>query len=103
VIVGPAGAAKTRELVNVVNGRSLPGRVLIVTEPEQELPEGHPARGKTMENGQPTAYVCQQMMCSPPVANPVTLSQMLQLPVSQQVQAQARAQGQPAVPPRMRN
>ena len=103
VIVGPAGAAKTRELVNVVNGRSLPGRTLIVVEPAQELPEGHPARGKTMENGQPTAYICQQMMCSPPVTNPVALSQMLQLPVSQQIQAQARAQGQPGLAPGMRN
>jgi uncharacterized protein len=36
--------------------------------------------GKTMENGQPTAYICQRGACSPPVTNPVTLSQMLQLP-----------------------
>jgi uncharacterized protein YyaL (SSP411 family) len=44
------------------------------------LPEGHPAHGKTMENGQPTAYVCQHQNCSAPIANPVTLSQVLQLP-----------------------
>jgi uncharacterized protein YyaL (SSP411 family) len=33
-----------------------------------------------MENGQPTAYVCQHQNCSAPIANPVTLSQVLQLP-----------------------
>ena len=33
-----------------------------------------------MQNGQPTAYVCQRMNCTSPITNPVTLSQMLQLP-----------------------
>jgi uncharacterized protein YyaL (SSP411 family) len=52
----------------------------MVVDPAEELPEGHPARGKTMENGQPTAYICQHQNCSAPIANPVTLSQVLQLP-----------------------
>jgi hypothetical protein len=80
VIVGPHEAQKTRELITAVLGRSLPNRLLMVVEPSEELPEGHPARGKTMENGQPTAYVCQHQNCSAPIANPVTLSQVLQLP-----------------------
>ncbi len=80
VIVGPHDAQKTRELVTAVLGRSLPNRLLLVVEPNEELPEGHPARGKKMENGQPTAYVCQHQNCSAPIANPVTLSQVLQLP-----------------------
>jgi uncharacterized protein YyaL (SSP411 family) len=37
-------------------------------------------QGKTMVNGQPTAFVCQRNTCSAPITNPVTLSQMLQLP-----------------------
>jgi uncharacterized protein len=84
VIVGPHDAPKTRELVTAVLGRSLPNRLLMVVDPSEELPEGHPARGKTMENGQPTAYVCQHQNCSAPIANPVTLSQVLQLPARQQ-------------------
>ena len=103
VIVGPPDAAKTHELVAAVNSRSLPGRVLMIAEPDQELPEGHPVRGKTMENGQPTAYVCQQMQCSPPVSNPVALSQMLQLPVTLQARAQAQNQGQGTAQPQMPN
>jgi len=87
VIVGPLDNAKTHELVNAVLGRSLPGRTLMVVDPREAIPAGHPAAGKTMQNGQPTAYVCQRQTCSAPITNPVTLSQVLQLP--------ARAQGKP--------
>jgi uncharacterized protein YyaL (SSP411 family) len=80
VVVGPRDNSKTQELVTAVLGRSLPNRLLMVVAPGEELPEGHPAKGKAMENGQPTAYVCQHQNCSAPIANPVTLSQVLQLP-----------------------
>ena len=80
VVIGPRDSQKTRELVTAVLGRSLPNRFLLVVDPSETLPEGHPAQGKTMENGLPTAYVCQHQNCSAPIANPVTLSQVLQLP-----------------------
>lgn len=80
VIVGPVANPKTHELVAAVMGRSLPQKTLMMVEPDQTLPEAHPAHGKTMENGQPTAYLCQHETCSAPITNPVTLSQMLQLP-----------------------
>ena len=80
VVIGPRDSQKTRELITAVLGRSLPNRFLLVVDPSEILPEGHPAAGKTMENGQPTAYVCQHQNCSAPIANPVTLSQVLQLP-----------------------
>ena len=80
VVIGPRDSQKTRELVTAVLGRSLPNRLLMVVDPSEGVPEGHPAHGKTMENGQPTAYVCQHQNCSAPIANPVTLSQVLQLP-----------------------
>jgi uncharacterized protein YyaL (SSP411 family) len=80
VIVGPRDNAKTQELIAAVEGRSLPMRALVVIGPDDKLAETHPAFGKTMLNGQPTAYVCQRQNCSPPVTSAVTLSQMLQLP-----------------------
>ena len=80
VVVGPPDNPKTHELVQAVLGRSLPNRLLMVISPDEKLPETHPAFGKTMQNGQPTAYVCQRGTCSPAVGNPVALSQMLQLP-----------------------
>ncbi|HEY1615493.1 MAG TPA: thioredoxin domain-containing protein [Rhizomicrobium sp.] len=87
VVVGQIDNPKTHELVNAVLGRSLPNRTLVVVDPKNELPQGHPAKGKTMQNGQPTAYVCQRTTCSAPIVNPVTLSQVLQLPLRPQGQA----------------
>jgi len=87
VIVGPITNPKTHELVSAVTGRSLPNKTLVLVDPGQDLPEGHPAHGKKMENGLPTAYVCQRMTCSAPITNPVTLSQVLQMPPRVQGQA----------------
>lgn len=80
VIVGPAQHKETQDLLSAVWGRSLPTRTLIQVEPEASLPEGHPAFGKTMQNGQPTAYFCIRSTCSAPITEPTTLSQALQLP-----------------------
>jgi uncharacterized protein len=80
VIIGPLNNTKTHELISAVRGRSLPNLSLIITDPSQPLPEGHPAAGKGMQNGQPTAYIIQRMTVSSPITNPVTLSQMLHLP-----------------------
>jgi uncharacterized protein YyaL (SSP411 family) len=84
VIVGPVTNPKTHELTAAVLGRSLPNRLLMVVSPDEPLPEAHPAFGKTMQNGQPAAYICQRGTCSAPITNPVTLSQALQLPVRPQ-------------------
>ena len=80
VVVGPTANTKTHQLVAAVMGRSLPNRLLVVVEPNTALPENHPAFGKTMENGQPTAFICQRQTCSAATANPVALSQALLLP-----------------------
>jgi uncharacterized protein YyaL (SSP411 family) len=87
VIIGGITSPKTHELVSAVMGRSLPNKTLLLLDPSDALPEGHPAHGKKMENGVPTAYVCQRMTCSAPISNPVTLSQVLQLPPRVQGQA----------------
>ena len=79
-VIGPLGHPKTHELSQAVLGRALPNRFLTVIAPEDSFPEGHALFGKTMQNGQPTAYVSQRGNCSSPITNPVALSQMLQLP-----------------------
>lgn len=91
VVVGPLNHPKTHELSFAILGRPLPNRFLTVMAPEDSFPEGHPMHGKGMQNGQPTAYVCQRGVCSAPITNPVTLSQMLQLP-PQRPQAGAKPQ-----------
>jgi uncharacterized protein YyaL (SSP411 family) len=90
IVIGPLANPKTHELSAAILGRALPNRCLSVVPPEHTFPEGHPMHGKTMVNGQPTAYLCQRQTCSAPITNPVTLSQMLQLP--QRPQAGQRPQ-----------
>lgn len=80
IVIGPLNNPKTHELTAAIFGRALPNRCLSVVSPEEQFPEGHPMHGKTMLNGQPTVYVCQRQSVSAPITNPVTLSQMLQLP-----------------------
>jgi len=80
VVVGKPGNAATRDLVRAIWGKSLPDRLLIQVESTDELPPGHPAFGKAMENGQPTAYLCQRNSCSGPITSAVALSQALTLP-----------------------
>ncbi|HTO42342.1 MAG TPA: thioredoxin domain-containing protein [Rhizomicrobium sp.] len=80
VIVGPRSHNKTQELLAAVHGRSITHRTLLVVDPDDVLPEAHPAFGKTMQNGQPTAYICVRNTCSPAITNAVQLSQSLQLP-----------------------
>jgi uncharacterized protein YyaL (SSP411 family) len=92
VVIGPANNPKTHELTQAVFGRCFPNRMLMVIAPEDTMPEGHPAHGKTMQSGAPTAYICQRNTCSPPITNPVQLSQILQVP------RQASAPQQQAAP-----
>lgn len=87
VIVGPKESGKTQELVAAVLARSLPTATLMLIDPSEALPVGHPAHGKVMENGQPTAYICQHKNCMAPITNAVTLSQVLQLPARPQAPA----------------
>ncbi len=79
-VIGPQSNHKTQELVNAINGRTLPNMCLTVVEPDAGFPAGHPLHGKTMEGGQPTAYISQRGAISQPITNPVNLSQILQLP-----------------------
>jgi uncharacterized protein len=79
VIVGSGNDRRTHDLIAAVRSRSVPNRLLIVAQPGDPLPLGHPATGKGMLNGQPTAYVCMNNSCSDPVTSPVALSQSLLL------------------------
>jgi uncharacterized protein YyaL (SSP411 family) len=91
VIIGPPGDTRTLDLISATLGRSIPNRILTVIEPGEELPVKHPAHGKTMQNGQPTAYICRGAICSSPVSNAISLSQALQMPSQEQGAVQAAA------------
>jgi uncharacterized protein YyaL (SSP411 family) len=81
VIFGQRGAPQTQELIRTAWGKALPSRLVLVVEPGEALPPGHPAEKGGMQNGVPTAYICQGANCSPPFTSAVQLSQLLTLPM----------------------
>jgi uncharacterized protein YyaL (SSP411 family) len=84
VIFGARGQAQTQDLIRTVWGKAIPGRTLVVVEPGDSLPAGHPCADVGMQNGQPTAYVCQGATRAGPIQSPVQLSQLLTLPQPRQ-------------------
>jgi hypothetical protein len=43
--------------------------VLEELAPGDDLPDAHPAKGKTQQEGKPTAYICRGDTCSLPVTD----------------------------------
>ena len=82
VVIGPPNSAKTHELIAAILGAPLPNRFLTVMAPGDAFPQNHPMFGRQMQNGQPTAYLCQRGQVSSPITNAVTLTQMLQQPTA---------------------
>jgi len=80
VVFGARGNPQTQELIRTVWGKALPGRLLVVVEPGTSLPAGHPCADVGMQNGQPTAYVCQGATRAGPITSPVLLGQFLTMP-----------------------
>ncbi len=76
-IRGRREQAGTEDLLSAVFDAAIPNRVLMVVDPEDKLPKGHPAYGKKQKNHQPTAYVCVGTACSLPVTDPKGLAQVL--------------------------
>jgi uncharacterized protein YyaL (SSP411 family) len=104
LIIGHKGHAKTQELVRAFWGKPLPNGMIVQIEPGESLPAQHPAAGRGMEGGHPTAYICQAGTCSSGFINGADLAWALTLPpqlrAAQQQQAQQAQQPQPMPQPR---
>ena len=77
VVVGPADDPDTQALVRAAWQAAAPARVFRRIDPQDRLPDGHPAQGKGLAEGRPAAYVCQGMTCSLPIADPAALAERL--------------------------
>jgi uncharacterized protein YyaL (SSP411 family) len=79
VIVGPSGHAETRAMLGTVGGRFLPNRVVVgVADPDAPPIDGSPLlEQRGMQDGQPTAYVCQHYVCQLPVTTAEALATQL--------------------------
>jgi uncharacterized protein YyaL (SSP411 family) len=78
VLAGTADDPALEALKRAVYTVSLPNRVLSILPPGRELPGGHPARGKTLVDGWPAAYVCAGRVCSLPLTEPEALHDALE-------------------------
>lgn len=78
VIIGERADPAADALKETVLDLSLPTGLLLVLEPGVDLPDGHPATGKTMIDGKATAYVCTGPVCSAPVTDPDDLRAALE-------------------------
>ena len=68
VMVGRREDAGTLELLNEIHGHYLPDKFLQVVAPDEPIEQISPLlQGKTQVGGKPTAYVCQNFTCSPPI------------------------------------
>jgi uncharacterized protein YyaL (SSP411 family) len=77
VVIGADDDPATRSLLRAAYDLSLPLLVLQRIGPDGDLPETHPAAGKGMKDGQPTAYVCRGPTCSLPITTADELTQAL--------------------------
>ncbi|MDH3738195.1 MAG: thioredoxin domain-containing protein [Alphaproteobacteria bacterium] len=77
IVIGDRENAGTRALLAARNRVSAPSSVVSVIASSDDLSPGHPAAGKTMIDGQPTAYVCHGTVCSAPLTDPQALQDLL--------------------------
>jgi uncharacterized protein YyaL (SSP411 family) len=77
VVIGPQEDPATQALARAAYELSLPMLVLQRIAPDDSLPASHPAAGKGMKDGQPTAYVCRGPTCSLPITAADELAQAL--------------------------
>ena len=95
LVIGHKGNARTQELIRAYWSKPVPNAMIVQIEPGDPLPEGHPATGRGMEGGQPTAYICQQGACSNAFTSATDLGWALTLPPQMRAQQQ-QPQQQPA-------
>ncbi len=79
VIVGPAGADSTRSMLREVNSRFMPNKVAVgMADPANPPLKDSPLlEQRAMQDGQPTAYVCENYACQLPVTDAAALAAQL--------------------------
>lgn len=64
IIIGDRDDAEAQSLADCVHSHSLPDRILNVVATPDDVPAGHPAKGKEKLEAFATAYVCEGLFCS---------------------------------------
>lgn len=80
VILGDRTDPDVTSFLETVHNTSLPNQLLTLLSPDDTLPAHHPASGKFMIDGRPTAYVCVGQTCSLPCTDSRALKRVLESP-----------------------
>ena len=75
VMIGDRNAEDAKLLAGVTFSAAPPNRVFQCFQPDRDIPEGHPAHGKTQKDTKATIYVCRGQSCSLPIADPAELTE----------------------------
>ncbi|MDH3231901.1 MAG: thioredoxin domain-containing protein [Alphaproteobacteria bacterium] len=74
VLAGDPASDAVSAMRRAALSRSEPNRILLQLAPGTDLPEGHPAHGKTAPDGGAAAFVCRGTTCSLPITDPGALA-----------------------------
>ena len=79
VIVGPADSDSTQAMLKEINGRFMPNKVAVgMADPANPPLKDSPLlEQRVMQDGQPTAYVCENYACQLPVTDAASLAAQL--------------------------
>jgi uncharacterized protein len=77
VVIGEPADPGTRALHRAAFTAGAPLKVVSLLAPGAALPANHPAAGKTLVDGKPTAYVCTNATCGAPLTDPAALKEHL--------------------------
>jgi uncharacterized protein YyaL (SSP411 family) len=77
VVIGNSEDSDTQALSRAIHATSVPAKILLCLDPDQQLPANHPAHGKGLINGKPAAYICIGRTCSLPMQTPAELMEAL--------------------------
>jgi uncharacterized protein YyaL (SSP411 family) len=77
VIIGARDDDATDRLLAVIRAQPVPNKLLQVIPSGADLPAYHPATGKEMIEGKPTAYICHGQTCGLPLTDPDALLRAL--------------------------
>jgi uncharacterized protein YyaL (SSP411 family) len=79
VIIGPRNGSATLDLLNALYSTWLPNKVIATYDPNDPNPVSELAlfENRSMIDGQPTIYVCQNYTCQEPATDPASLSAKL--------------------------
>lgn len=67
VIIGDAGDPATKAMLKAAHSANSLNKVIAQIGPDDQLGNAHPAAGKEMIDGKPTAYICNGTVCSLPI------------------------------------